>query len=280
MKPAPFKLLRPLSLIEALEATARAQGSIKFIAGGQTLGPMMNLRLVQPDVLVDLSGLAELRQSQEEDGAVVLGSGVTHAMIEDNKVPDGSGGLMPKVAQSLAYRSVRNRGTLGGSLAHADPTAEWPTVLSALGSEVVLRDANGRRSVPLHEFLRGAMTTTLADTEVIESIRVRRLNSSGKWGFRKICRKVGEFAQALAVVVLSTPSSARAVLGALSRGPFILSSASRVLETCEGWTGAFEDELCEAARRDLSAAGFAIDPYETELHLAALKHAARQALAR
>jgi len=277
MKAAPFTYMRPDRLDVALAAIAEAEGFAKFIAGGQTLGPMMNLRLAQPDTLIDISRLAELREVRKENGRVIFGGGITHAMIEDGRLPDPSNGLMRRVAHSLAYRSVRNRGTLGGSLAHADPSAEWPTVLSALDAEIAVVSSSDRKTLRLNELLVGPMTTSIGDHELIESVAVTLLPEHARWGFHKICRKSGEFANAMAVVVLAG-GTARAVLGALPRVPLILESTGEALKALDAWTPQASDVLGSAVARDLQAVDLHLTPFETALHTAALTRAAREAL--
>ena len=119
MKPAPFAYERPRDLNAALSMLAASNGSAKIIAGGQSLGPMLNLRLVQPELIVDISGLAELKRAEVSGGELVLGALVTHADIEDGRTADVTRGAMRAVAANIAYRAVRNRGTIGGSLSHA-----------------------------------------------------------------------------------------------------------------------------------------------------------------
>ena len=139
MKPAAFDYVRPKSLAEAIAILSAAAGDAQILAGGQSLVAMMNLRVAAPDLLVDIARLDELRTVSETSDHVVLGACVTHAAIEDCLVPDPSRGFMPDVASNLAYRAVRTRGTLGGSLALSDPAADWPTVMSALAAQVLLR---------------------------------------------------------------------------------------------------------------------------------------------
>ena len=134
MKPAPFDYARPSTLSDAI-ALLRSEGSVKLLAGGQSLGPMLNLRLVQPDLLVDIAAVPELLRIETEGDGLLIGACVTHADIEDGRVPDPTGGALPAVAGAIAYRAVRNRGTIGGSLAHADPAADWPLALAALGAD-------------------------------------------------------------------------------------------------------------------------------------------------
>ncbi len=122
---------------------AKTDGMTKIIAGGQSLGPMLNLRLVEPDLIIDISGLSELKQAERSGDELVIGACVTHGDIEDGRIPDVTRGAMQRVAGAIAYRAVRNRGTIGGSLSHADPAADWVSALSALGAKVTLRSACG-----------------------------------------------------------------------------------------------------------------------------------------
>ena len=138
MKAAAVDYVRPRTLAEAVDLLAHASVEAQVIAGGQSLLALMNLRVASPRLLIDIARLPELLEIVDHADAVVLGACVTHAAIEDGRVPDPSLGLMPRAAATLAYRAIRTRGTIGGSLALADPAAEWPAVLAALDAEVVL----------------------------------------------------------------------------------------------------------------------------------------------
>src|SRR5437588_84101 len=129
MKAPAVDYVRPRSLAEAVDVLAGSGGEARVIAGGQSLVAMMNLRVASPGLLIDISRLPELSSASDDAEAVALGSCVTHAAIEDGRVADPSRGLMPQAAAGLAYRAIRTRGTIGGSLALSDPAAEWPTVL-------------------------------------------------------------------------------------------------------------------------------------------------------
>src|SRR5215472_17008565 len=201
MKAPPVDYVRPHSLTEAIERLAAANGEARVIAGGQSLVAMMNLRVAAPGLLIDIARLPELLSVAEHADAVTLGACVTHAAIEDGRVADPSHGLMPRVASTLAYRAIRTRGTIGGSLALSDPAAEWPAVLAALDAEVILYGSSGRRSLKCSEFTTGIFQTKLADNEIIERTRVPKLSADARCGYVKLCRKSGEFADALAVVV-------------------------------------------------------------------------------
>ncbi len=220
MKPAPLDYRRARDPEEAIALVAEYEGFAKFLAGGQTLGPMMNLRLAQPDLVVDISRIDALRRVDEESDRIVVGAATPHAAFEDGIVPDAANGLLRRAAAAIAYRAVRNRGTLGGSLAHADPAAEWPAVMLALGATVHIHGAEGRREITVEELVRAAMTTTLADDELIEAVAIRRLSGTARWGLHKRCRKVGEFAHSLCAVVLDPERGVnRAVIGAAGGAP-------------------------------------------------------------
>ena len=180
---------------------AGAEGWAKPIAGGQSLGPMLNLRLVRPQLLVDVRTCPDLRGCVDEGDAIVYGAAVTHAEIEDGAVPDALGGRLARAAREIAYRAVRNRGTLGGSLVHADPAADWPTVLLAAAAEVVIRGPGGLRAATLGEFLTGPFAVSLGPHELLVGVRVRKRGSGLRWGYHKICVKAGEFARAFAVAM-------------------------------------------------------------------------------
>ena len=222
MKPATFDYIRPASLAEALGALNGTPGA-KVLAGGQTLGPMLNLRLAQPAVLVDITRIPELAAVSEESDAVTIGATVTHAAIEDGRIPDPTGGFLARVARGIAYRAVRTRGTIGGSLVHADPSADWLTCLTALRAEAVIAAPSGRRRIPLSAFVRGAMETQLAPGELLTGIRIPRFPPEARFGFHKICRKTGEFADAITVVV-AIPQHAylAAVVGPTSGPPVLM----------------------------------------------------------
>ena len=209
-------------------ATARQLGEgAKFMAGGQSLMPMMNLRLTLTQGIVDISRIAALRESRLENGRLFVGAGVTHAMIEDGKVPDPARGYLRRVAAGIAYRSIRNRGTLGGSLAHADPAADWPTALRALEAIAVIRGEAGPRQVPMERFQRGLMETDLAEGELLEGVLLPQLSAQARWGYRKFCHKVGEFAHSIGAVVVDPEQGlCNVVLGAAASRPLRLPGAS------------------------------------------------------
>ena len=277
MKPAAVDYVRARSLAEALDLLGRPNVDARVMAGGQSLVAMMNLRVASPDLLVDIARLPELGASSEDDGTVSYGACVTHAAIEDRRVPDPSRGLMPYVAERLAYRAIRNRGTLGGSLALADPAAEWPSVLAALDATAGVAGANAARSVACKEFITGVFQTLLADGEILTAIQVPKLSAAARWGYIKLARKSGEFATSLAVAVRDPARGyARIVLGAADGAPLILDDASRLCAA-----NSFDKTAAqEAIAADLArASDRQFDDFHRSLHAVAALRAMAQAFA-
>ena len=274
MKAPAIDYVRPRSLTEAIDLLARSGGEGRVIAGGQSLVAMMNLRVASPGLLIDIARLPELTAATDEGDTVTLGACVTHAAIEDGRIADPSRGLMPRVAATLAYRAIRTRGTVGGSLALSDPAAEWPAVLSALDAEVLVCGPDGRRSIRCAELMTGVFETTLAADEIIEGVRIPRLSAEARWGYLKLCRKAGEFASALAVVVSDRKRShSRVVLGVTNGAPLVLQQASRVVSENgrEAIRGAVAADLDRATDRHF-------DEFQRNLHTVAAMRAVQQVL--
>jgi aerobic carbon-monoxide dehydrogenase medium subunit len=227
MKAAAFAYERPSDLNAALTLLAKTNGTAKIIAGGQSLGPMLNLRLVEPDLIVDITGLSELKQAERSGDKLVIGACITHGDIEDGRIPDVTRGAMQRIAGAIAYRAVRNRGTIGGSLSHADPAADWVSVLSALGAKVMLRRVAGTRDLAVEKFVTGALESALLPGEIVEAVHVPVMAPSARWGYVKACRKPGEFAHAIAAVLIDPEAAtARAVIGALHAAPIVVGDAA------------------------------------------------------
>jgi carbon-monoxide dehydrogenase medium subunit len=226
LKPAPFQY----DSAGTIESTGRALSDhegAKIIAGGQSLGPMLNLRLARPQVLFDVSTLPELRETRETARGIAIGSAFTHAEIEDGEVEDPTGGWLRAAAANIAHRGVRNRGTLGGSLAHADPAADWVIVMTGLGAYVLLAGPRGLRDVAVDEFIMGPFQTALLPDEVLVAVDVPRPGAGAGWGYWKYMRQVGEFAKASATVLIDEGAGlSRVALGALGRQPLVLSGAA------------------------------------------------------
>lgn len=212
MKPANFEYHRPGTCAEAAELLYRLRDDVKVIAGGQSLLPIMNMRLAEPAHLVDVSVLPELRRATLTAEGATYGAATTHMMFEHQLVPDVADGLLSHAAGGIGYRAIRNRGTVGGSLAHSDSSAEWPTVMSALGASVRVLSVRGERRIPVTEFLLGFFSTALEDDELITAVSVPQLAPGTQWGMYKMARKPGEFAESLAVVLAGGTSTSTPTL--------------------------------------------------------------------
>ena len=218
MKPVAFAWAPPLAMNNAIEMLQTADA--RPIAGGQSLGPMLNLRAVRPATLVPLIRLPELHGAEATPEAVTIGAATTHAAIADGRVPDvvdATGRkILASVAEGIAYRAVRNRGTIGGSLCHADPAADWLTTLTALRATVLTT----RRAIALDRFVTGPYQTVLEPGEIVRAVRVPRPPAGARWGYHKLCRKPGEFAYAMVACLLA--DNGRIAVGATGGPPIIL----------------------------------------------------------
>ncbi len=275
MKPRAFDYVAAASLEEAVAGLAAAKGEARLLAGGQTLGPMLNLRLVAPACLVDVGRIAALRRIADNGARLVIGAGVTHAMLEDRSDPSPTVRLMCHVASAIAYRAIRNRGTLGGSLAHADPAADWIAAMTLLDAELAVLGPGGRRTLAMRDFMTGAFATALEPAEAIEAVALEKLSPSARWGYCRIARKVGEFPDAIgAVVVDPARALCRIVVGALDAPPALLAALADQVAR-EGAQAAAAERVREA----VAEAAPGLDPVHLRLHAAAVRRAILQALA-
>ena len=277
MKPAPFAYERPRDVASALAAMT-GDGVVKIMAGGQSLGPMLNLRLVAPDTIIDITGLAELKHVEVAGDELVIGACVTHADIEDGRIPDVTRGAMQRVASAIAYRAVRNRGTVGGSLSHADPSADWVSTFAALGATLSLRSASGARRVAMKDFLLGALESVLQPGEMLEAVRVPAMSRSARWGYVKSCRKTGEFAHAIGAVLIDPEAGrARVVIGAVEAAPIIVDNAEELFggRIPNDFKSRFDARVADTL---LSKAGMS-DAADRHIHVTILRRAVAEAAA-
>jgi carbon-monoxide dehydrogenase medium subunit len=236
---------------------------------------MLNLRLVRPSLLIEVSRIEALRAVEERPDSWRFGASVTHSRIEDANGSLRGAPMMAEVAAGIAYRGVRNRGTIGGSLAHADPAADWPLALAALGATLNLRNvANQTRVLPADEFMTMAYTTRLGEDEIIESVTVPKLSAAARYGYFKFCRKTGEFPEASAAAVFDPERrAARIFIGALSGAPRPLPQLAEAV--ARQGRSAMTVEAIEAA---VTAADNSLDPVAWRLHVTALSRALQRAM--
>jgi aerobic carbon-monoxide dehydrogenase medium subunit len=261
MKPFPFDYARPKDLREAGALLTQAGEGARVLAGGQSLVPMLNFRLARPGTLIAIHHLAELRAVEESADTVTVGACVTHAMIADGRTPDIGARILARIAEGIAYRAVRNRGTIGGSLAHADPAADWLCTLTALGAFVLVWRPAGRRTIPLSGFVSAPFRSALEPGEIIEAVRIPRPSKDARWGYYKACRKPGEFAFAMAAVLVDGARGIRrAVIGAVGGPPVVLDGERAVPQAV-----------------DAALAGSGLDALERKQQAVALKRALAEA---
>lgn len=249
MKPVPFDYQKAADARAA--AGALEQPGAMIIAGGQSLGPMLNLRLARPGMLIDISRVGEFEGQEEQADRAVYGALTTHASFEDGRVVDVTNGMMASVAAGIAFRAVRNKGTIGGSLAHADPAADWVNTVVALGARIITTV----REVPAESFMLAPFTTVLDHGELISAVAVPRLSAGARWGYRKFCRKTGEFADAIGAVVLDRDRGvARVVLGAVDGPPILLPAIADALRDGQAVSEATLQGAVDAALPDAEPA--------------------------
>lgn len=269
MKPAIFDYKRARTLPEAAEFLVAGDGDAKILAGGQSLAPMLNLRLARPKILVDIKRAEGLRDLAGDDRVMSIGAGWTHAEIEDGAVEDPARGLMAHVARGIAYRAVRNRGTIGGSLAHADPAADWISTMAALGATLISQGADGKKyRLAADTFLEGAFQTRLGANDLLIAIEVPRLSDRARWGYYKICRKSGEFADAIGVALLDSKRNVSRVLAGATDGPPVLLPKTAHVLAGSGPSAAIDSVESEIA---LLLPGH--DAIARQLHAAAVRRA-------
>ena len=225
MKPAPFRYLAPRSAEEALSYLAEYGYDAKVLAGGQSLVPTMNFRLAQPAVLVDLNRASELFYVNEvADGTVHLGAMTRQRTVEQSAVVARRVPLLHATMPHIAHVQIRNRGTIGGSLAHADPAAELPAVMVALSAQFRLRSLQGERTVAAEDFYIGLFTTDLQPDEILAEIVVPPPPPRTGWAFQEVARRHGDYALvgAAATVTLAADgrcSAARLIYFSVGDGP-------------------------------------------------------------
>jgi len=210
MKPAPFEYTAPGSLAEALAVLAEHGDAAKPLAGGQSLVPMLAMRLTRPRMLVSLKRLRELGGIRRDDGILTIGAMTRHWEVEESRDVAEASPLLAEAIGLVGHPTIRSRGTVGGSIAHADPAAELPAVLVALDGRVRLRSSRGERTVPAAEFFQGMMTTAARPDELLTEVGFS-VPAGARRGaaFEEVARRHGDFAMAAAAVALTLDADGR-----------------------------------------------------------------------
>jgi carbon-monoxide dehydrogenase medium subunit len=248
MIPAPFEYARPTTVDEALQAIAAGGEDVKVLAGGQSLIPVMRLRLAAPSTVVDLGRIPELRGVRDDGDAIVIGAMTTHSDVLEDPLVREHAPLIAEATATVADRQVRHRGTFGGALAHADPAGDLPAVALALDAEFGIAGPNGRRSVPARDFFVDYLTTALEEGEILVEVRIPKLQ--GDWGMHY--EKFNRVAQAWSIVAVAAAVRredghiAEARIGLTNMGPTPLRATAA--EQALAGAAASADAIAEAAR--------------------------------
>jgi aerobic carbon-monoxide dehydrogenase medium subunit len=249
MIPAAFAYARPTTLDEALQAVASGGEDVKILAGGQSLIPVMRLRLAAPETVVDLTKVAELRGVRDDGDTIVIGAMTTHSDVIADPLIAEHAPLIAEATETVADRQVRHRGTFGGALAHADPAGDLPAVALALDAEFVIAGPGGRRTVPAAEFFVDYLTTALQEGEVLVEVRIPKL--SGTWGMHY--EKFNRVAQAWSIVAVAAvvrregDRIAEARIGLTNMGPTPLRASG--VEAALAGVEATREAIAAAAER-------------------------------
>ena len=234
MKPPVFEYFRPETLDEAVGLLDRYSGDAKVLAGGQSLIPLMNFRLARPEYVVDINAISDLEYIREEDGVITIGAMTRQCTIERSELLAGKCPLLVETTKLIGHSSIRHKGTIGGSIAHADPAAEYPAALVALDAAVKVVGSDGARIMPAGELFLTYCTTTLAPNEIITEIRVPIPATAGGWAFEELTRRHGDFAivgvAALVQVEDGVCHEARIALAGVGPTPIRCNDAEAALE--------------------------------------------------
>jgi carbon-monoxide dehydrogenase medium subunit len=247
VKPPPFAYFAPTSVQEATQLLAEHGDDAKVLAGGQSLIPLLSLRLARPSVLVDLNGVDEL-SSITANGSTTFGAMTRHRTVERSDVVAANVPLLAAAVPFIGHAAIRTRGTIGGSLAHADPAAELPAISLALDATFVATSAaRGEREIAADDFFAGYFTTALEPDEVLTSIRFPNAAPGTGVSVQEMARRHGDFAMVAAAVSVAPDGDARIALINVAERPVRATEAEAALKA-----GASIDDVCEVATRDLS----------------------------
>jgi carbon-monoxide dehydrogenase medium subunit len=253
VKPAAFKYRRANTVEEAIEELTELGDDAKLLAGGQSLVPMMNFRLVRPSALIDITGIPELQYIEPYDGGgLKIGALTPHRWVEEMEDPDLLEGfsVLKRAARWVGHYPIRTLGTFGGSIAHADPAAEWCMLAMLLDTEVLVVGPEGKRTIPASDFFHGFFMTALEPDEMV--VEVRFPEPAPRAAMQEFARRAGDYGIVAAAAALNVRNgecrSARVVLGGVADVPLRVPEAERVLEGADIGREAFEEAGREAAR--------------------------------
>lgn len=234
MKPAPFEYFAPTTVDEAISLLQAHEGEAKILAGGQSLMPLLSMRLARPSIVIDLGKLGELAYIRESRGRLAIGAMTTKRRLEDSAPVKTHQPLLHAATLLIGHPQIRNRGTIGGSLAHADPASEYPAVALALDAELCLKGPGGERTLAARDFFVTYLTTALEPSEILTEIRFPAPRKRSGWSFLEVSRRHGDFAMVGVAVLLTLNrrgriEEARLVLFGVGATPVRASGAEQTL---------------------------------------------------
>lgn len=268
MKPAQFEYLAPTSVQDAIDALSEGGDDVKVLAGGQSLVPLMNMRLARPRTVVDINRIGELAYIREHDGGLAIGALTRQRAAEKSDLLRERAPLMHEAIGYIGHIAIRTRGTIGGSIAHADPAGELPAVVTALDAELVVRGPGGERTVRPEEFFLTYLTTVLGPDELLTEVRLPAWPAAAGWSFREVSRRHGDYALVGVACTVrlaedGSCSDARLVLTGVGGAPYV-SRAGQDAVRSERPSPALLEHVQEAVSSDEG-----LEP-ESDIHASAL----------
>jgi len=262
MKPVPFEYHRPDSIGEVLDLLDRHGPEAKILAGGQSLVPMMNYRLARPAHLVDINGLDELAYIRADDGHLAIGALTRQSDVEDSPEVARQCPLLVEATRLIAHRTIRHRGTVGGSVAHADPAAEYPAALLALDGEVVVRGSDGERTIAAEDLFVNPLTTSIRGDELLAEVRVPTVAPRTGVAFEEMVRRHGDYALVGVAASVSVDEN-----GSCTRARIALTGVDATPVRCHQAESLLSGRVPDdAARREVAAACAADTDPPTDIH--------------
>jgi aerobic carbon-monoxide dehydrogenase medium subunit len=266
MYPASFDYFAPTTLDEALALLEEYGEDGKVLAGGQSLIPLMKLRFASPRALFDINGVSELGDLEQQDGSLHVGALVRHKACERSELLRGRWATMGDAAPLISDPIVRNLGTVGGSLAHADPQGDWGSVMLAMRAEITVRGPNGTRTIPIDEFFQGPFTTALEPTEILTGVRIPDPGARAGGTYLKLERKVGDFATVGVAVHVSFSNGSVGMAGIALTGVGPKNLRAEAAEQALAGRALDDEAISEAARLAAEAAEARTDIRGTEAY--------------
>jgi carbon-monoxide dehydrogenase medium subunit len=253
MKPAAFEYRRPETLEAALALLADSGPQAKILAGGQSLVPMMNFRVARPDRLIDINRVAGLDGIHVDGDSLVIGAMARHRAVKESEVVAGAAPIIPAAYEWVAHRTIRNRGTLGGNLCHADPASEMPMLMQLLDAQLVVRSFDSARTVAASDFFRGVYETALEPDEMLVEIRIPLVPKGWGFGFHEVCLRKGDFAFCCAAALMKVSGGrvekVSLAIGGLDSTALRLRDAEKALVGKLATPDAFAEATADATRK-------------------------------